>query len=186
MRLSIIIPTRGRTNLLKQCIDSIKKHTEDFEIIIEDENLGYNAKVNKGMRKANGDYLVVLHNDHIVTKGWSDVLCDVGSFMQGEMNDSFIHWGGFYRPVERYCININDTPDYPSMFVFSKDAYKKIGEFDEFFEEPGYQDVDLGYQIKKAGYKIKCLPGKIIHRCVGRTPLNETNKEYLHKKWGIC
>lgn len=89
--VSIIIPTAGRKQLLKNCIDSIYSHTTTpFEIIIVDNdsndgtaqyleaemkirpqikhfrqatNLGYQKAVNIGMGKARGEFILLFNDD---------------------------------------------------------------------------------------------------------------------------
>ena len=178
MRLSLILPIRKKNKSLDNCLYSIKKHTKDYELIIIEGERGYNAKVNEGIRKAKGDYLIFLHDDHQVCKNWANELAEVGSFRYGELGDKFDHWGALDGA---YLTDPSKTPDYPSALCVSKEAMNKIGFVDEFYEEPGYQDVDLGFQIKDAGYKIKCLSGKIIHWS-NLKQLSEKNKEYLKRK----
>jgi len=179
MRLSLIIPIRKRSKSLYNCLYSIKKYTKDYELIIIEGDRGYNTKINKGIRKAKGDYLILLHDDHQVTKGWADKLAEVGSFRYGEFGDKFEHWGALNG---QYLTDPTKQPDYPSALCVSKEAIKKIGFMDEFYEDPGYQDIDLGFQIEDAGYKIKCLPGKIIHWSRPKQ-LSQKNKEYIKRKF---
>lgn len=42
-----------------------------------------------------------------------------------------------------------------------KEALLKIGGFDEDFKEYGFQDQELGYRLKKAGYTIKFNPNAV-------------------------
>ncbi|MEX1030830.1 MAG: glycosyltransferase family 2 protein [Paenibacillaceae bacterium] len=94
-KTSIIIPTFNGRELLKNCIYSIKKHTEQpYEIIIVDNgssdgtadfcrqeqidfislatNLGFPIACNKGLRLASGESLLLLNNDVIVSRNWLD------------------------------------------------------------------------------------------------------------------
>jgi len=95
--ISIIIPTYNQNELLNECIDSIRKHTKDYEIIIVDnnsapvydaehladvkltlirneENKGFPKAINQGVDVASGDIIVLLNNDCIVTPYWSERL----------------------------------------------------------------------------------------------------------------
>lgn len=180
MRLSIVIPTRGRPEQLQRCLDSINAHTDDCEIIVVDHEGGLNEKINYGMRMATGDYIALLHDDIEVTSGWADTLADVGSFKIGENNDSFDCWGGL---AGGYCTDPNSSPDYSAFLVLSRTAYARIGQTDEAYREPGWQDNDYGKQIQAAGYSIQCLPGKIIHRPARKAPLSEVNRRYFEGKW---
>lgn len=94
MELSIIITSYKNPELLKVCIDSIKKNYSgnDYEIIVADsateektalmmredypkiqflaskENIGFSGTVNKGIEVARGAYLLILNGDIIVKK----------------------------------------------------------------------------------------------------------------------
>lgn len=92
-KTSILIPTYNGRELLKDCIYSIKQHTEEaYEIIVLDNgstdgtldfcrqeqltfislasNTGFPIACNKGIRMATGDTLLLLNNDVIVSKNW--------------------------------------------------------------------------------------------------------------------
>lgn len=180
MKLSIVIPTRGRPEQLERCLRSIAEHTNNCEVIVVDHEGGLNEKINYGMRRATGDYIALLHDDVEVTEGWVNVVAEVGSFKIGENNNSFDCWGGI---ADGYCTDQSQNPEYSAFLLLSREAYARIGQTDEAYKEPGYQDVDFGRQIQAAGYKISCLPGKIIHRHARTAPLSETNRQYLEKKW---
>jgi GT2 family glycosyltransferase len=177
--LSIVIPTRRDD--LQECLDSIDRHTDNYEVILVKGKKGLAKKINEGIARATGEYIILLHDDSIVTSGWAEELAEVGAFKVGEMNDKFEHWGGLNGD---YCKNINFNPDYSSFLCLSKQAVEKIGKFDEWYEEPHCLDVEMGLQIRSKGFKIKCLPGKIIHRhSVGAGVAVPKQEKYLKKKW---
>jgi len=94
MDLTIAINNYKNPELLKLCIDSIKKNVKNinYEIIVADsatgeetemmmredypeiifcpakENIGFNAMVEKGIKKSKGDYVLLLNGDIIVTE----------------------------------------------------------------------------------------------------------------------
>lgn len=185
MLSSIIIPSRRKSS---DTIVSIARNTSNFEYITVTDDLGFAAKLNKGIEAAQGDYLIFLHDDCEVTPGWLDFLPQhgVGAFCLGENNNSLDIWGGFIDPP-RYCINPRENPDYSYWLCISRKAMKEIGFFDESFTEPMYQDVQMGLQIKEAGFQIECLPGKIIHHNgEGSGVSNERQRAYLERKYGVC
>lgn len=92
-KTSIIIPTFNGKELLKNCIYSIKRHTEEpYEIIVVDngstdgtidycrqeqitfislaDNTGFPAACNMGLKIASGDVLLLLNNDVMVSRNW--------------------------------------------------------------------------------------------------------------------
>lgn len=99
MKLSIVIPCWLRNaelvQLFNNCIRSIEKWTEDYELILVDngseygqdcimanadiyvrnkQNLGYAPAVNQGFRLAKGDYVAVMNDDIEVYRNWAENL----------------------------------------------------------------------------------------------------------------
>jgi len=92
-KVSIIVVTFNALDFIKQCFASIKKYTDDYELIIVDngsqantvkwlkkqaglitifnsENRGFAAGNNQGIKIAKGKYVLLLNSDTVVTKGW--------------------------------------------------------------------------------------------------------------------
>lgn len=101
--VSIIIPTFNNLDLTRQCLESIRGHTDPgaYEVIVVDngstdgtpaylreeeaacrltailnrENLGFAKASNQGAAAAAGEFLLFLNNDTIVTDGWLQGMC---------------------------------------------------------------------------------------------------------------
>lgn len=102
MLLSIIITSFKNPELLKVCLDSVKKNTDltDYEIIVSDseteddmemmmredfpeikfvpckENIGFGGTVRNGYKIAQGEYVLILNGDIIVKKNSIDKLLE--------------------------------------------------------------------------------------------------------------
>jgi len=105
--VSIIIPHIGPVEILNSCLNSIRKiNYPNYQIIIVDnstkldpkslsgyvsnlifihneENLGFAGGCNIGIKKAEGDYVVLLNNDTIVDTNWLGPLVET---MEGNAN----------------------------------------------------------------------------------------------------
>ncbi|GGF98712.1 glycosyltransferase family 2 protein [Paenibacillus abyssi] len=98
-KTSIIISTYNGKELLKDCIYTIKRHTEEpYEIIVVDNgstdgtadicrqeqitfislasNAGFPKACNMGLKIASGDTLLLLNNDVLVSKNWLKNMLD--------------------------------------------------------------------------------------------------------------
>ena len=112
MRCDIIIPVWNQLALTKDCIDSIKRYTDDYRLILVDnasdgatkgyleslraglgeralvinneENLGFVKAVNQGIRASGGPAVCIMNNDALVTKDWLKIMTDV-LYMAGDI-----------------------------------------------------------------------------------------------------
>lgn len=102
MKLSIVIPcwimNKELEGFLKNCVESIKRHTTvDYELILvdngsefgkdfmelvsdvyirNDKNEGFGPACNQGFKVAKGEYICCMNDDIVVGKGWDKVLID--------------------------------------------------------------------------------------------------------------
>lgn len=96
--MSIIIPSKNRLDSLQTCIASIERHTDDYEIIVVDNDsdesviqwlqghdlykdntlkiipfpgqFNYSAAINLGARYSTAPFIAILNNDTTVCDGW--------------------------------------------------------------------------------------------------------------------
>jgi GT2 family glycosyltransferase len=135
MELSIIITGYKNPDLLKLCIDSIRKNfswpKENYEIIVADseteeateimmredypeiqffpfvKNVGFQALVKKGIEKSQGDYLLILNHDIVVKKNSIENLFE------------FIKINPEVGMVGPRLINFNETLQYSCFRFYS-------------------------------------------------------------------
>ncbi len=216
--ISIIILNWNTKNLLKKClrsIDEIKDKEYDIEVIVVDnastdgspemvakefsqavliknkKNPGYGAGNNQGMRKAKGDFFLILNPDTIIKdkapvkmaqflnqhpevgvvgcKLLNQDGSDQPSF--GPFPNLFIaavmlfaeHWLGGHL-VRRSSNKVKET-DWVmgAALMLKKEVFKKVGPMDEKIFM--YVDeTEWCYRIKKAAYKVMFYPGaRIVH-----------------------
>jgi GT2 family glycosyltransferase len=99
MKYSIIIPACNKFEYTQNCINSIRKFSKDYEIIVIDngssyvcdaqyfpvigddlkvfahkERLGFSRAINMGLEKATGDFIVLLNNDTLVAEHWLELM----------------------------------------------------------------------------------------------------------------
>jgi GT2 family glycosyltransferase len=183
------------------------------ELVLADENAGFAANVNRGMRLADGD-VVILNNDVIAHPGWLEALqyaaySDERHGIVGPMllyPDGRIQSGGTIRnpgapewfdhrfrfqPASHGPANI----PAPALAMTGACLYVKravideIGMLDEGFPM-AFEDVDYCIRAWNAGFHVRYYPNARLthHESVTRgTEVNEREQrsmDYFWEKWG--
>jgi len=81
LKASILIVNYKVSGLVEKCLDSIREYTSDYEVLVHDNsppnaNLGFARANNLLIRKARGEYIVLLNPDTWVTEGWLERLIE--------------------------------------------------------------------------------------------------------------
>ena len=206
--VSIVIPTFNQWEYTKQTIESIKEYTDcnyeiiivdnastdgtteklknypDIKVIENDENLGFPKAINQGILKAAGDYILLLNNDVVVTKGWLNRMVEVITTNEkigivGPVSNSV---SGFqldknakYKSIEemhKYAGKLSvskkgEIIEFPRVAflctLIKKDVIDKIGGLDERFTPGNFEDDDFCLRSQLAGYKTVIAPDVFIH-----------------------
>jgi GT2 family glycosyltransferase/spore maturation protein CgeB len=188
-KFSIIILTHNRLDVTTECVESILKNTSDFELIIVDngstdntvswiktnapfakiiqneKNLGVIVARNQGIRSANTEYLVLMDNDVVVSKGW------IEEMFEASQEADIVGLEGWqldynHAPCLK-CASSSDRMDYlgGACNLFKRKVFETAGMLDEGFGKAYFEDVDISIRAKAHGFKLKWLPtSKIVHK----------------------
>lgn len=190
-KFSIVILTHNRLDVTQECINSILRHTADFELIIVDnassdgtvewlnnrvpnakiirneKNLGVPIARNQGIRETTTDYVIMMDNDVVVKDGW---FRDLFNAMNQQKAD-IVGLEGWQIDVSyqacHKCVNKTERFDYlgGACNLFKRKVFEDIGLLDEGFSPAYYEDVDICIRAKNAGYKLAWVPGiNVQHR----------------------
>jgi len=209
---SIIILNWNSCDLLKRCLDLIKKNTKHpYELIIIDngsikddsakyidnlqvkkimnkENLGFAIGVNQGMKIAKGDILL-MNVDAEPQEGWLEEMYktmmkfpDAGII--GPLGNEVA--SGHQR--EGYIKEDSKTPNvYGYCMLILRELFEKIGYFDENYKVGGYEDNDYGIRAKLAGYELylsaKALVKHEAHQVFKKNGLNNFEYEARNREY---
>jgi len=206
--VSIIIPTFNQWEYTKQTIESIKEYTDfNYEIIIVDnastdntikelknytevkvisnkENLGFPKAINQGILKATGDYLLLLNNDVVVTKGWLDRMLNVINSNKeigivGPISNSVsgvqLDKEAKYKDIEemhKYAKKVSKKNKGKILAfqrvaflctLIKKDVINQIGGLDERFTPGNFEDDDFCLRAQIVGFKTIVATDVFIH-----------------------
>lgn len=177
--ISIVIPTYNRCDeLLKPCLESIKKYTDPskievivvangckdntreyveslgtpFKLIWLEEPSGYTKSTNEGIKAATGEYIVLLNNDTVLLEQQKDTWLKI---LIEPFKDPTV---GITGPLKAYCPYARK--DFLIFFcvMMKKEMFDKYGLLDEIFN-PGFgEDVEWCVRIINQGYRIQQVP----------------------------
>ncbi|MFB0846167.1 glycosyltransferase [Paenibacillus oleatilyticus] len=240
MKTSIVIATYNKLEYTQLCIESIREYTSqhDYEIIVVDngstdetvswlrsqsdikaifnsENLGFPKACNQGIEVSNGDNILLLNNDTIVTNNWltnllsslysSEEIGAVGSLTNNCSYGQSIQVP--YNSIEEMHLfatqyNQNSNPILWEerlklvgyCMLIKKNVLDEVGLLDERFTPGNFEDDDLSLRIRLAGYKLLLCKDTFIHHFGSVSfknnvqkylDLMHTNQKKFTEKWGF-
>lgn len=206
--ISIIIPCRNGADYLKEAIDSVNKQNMNVEIIVVDDgstdntaelakdcgakvfsisHSGLSAARNVALNNMQGDYLLFLDHDDIITDGALQKL--YGEFEKdSSLQVIMAKLVDFISPdlseEDKKALSPRKEP-YGGLLtgamLFKKEVIEEVGGFDEKLQTG--QGVDFLLRIEK--HKMKTLKLDFIatmrrfhNNNMGRTMQKQENKDY--------
>ena len=205
---SIIILSYNTLELTKMCLESIRAHTpEHYELILVDnastdgsleylreqqdvrlienkENMGFPKGCNQGLAIAEGDSLLLLNSDTVVTENWlanlktalyssekvGAVSCLANYVSNGQQIP--VPYGQDMEAMQEFARGLNhSTPakweKRPHLvgfcYLFRRELYEAIGGLDERFTPGNFEDNDYSLRIMQQGYDLLLCKDTFIH-----------------------
>ncbi|MBP3255729.1 MAG: glycosyltransferase family 2 protein [Clostridia bacterium] len=151
-------------------ISELKKYREktklgSFNIIENENNLGFGQANNLGFEKGKSEYVFFLNHD---TKLDTDSLKNMKEAITNS-SDQFVMWEFRQKPYEhpKYYDPLTGETSWASgaCFIIKREIFKKINGFDKKIFMYA-EDVDLSWKVRLEGYKIKYVPkATLTHYC---------------------
>jgi GT2 family glycosyltransferase len=186
-----------------------------IRLICNDRNEGFARATNQGIQKARGDYIVLLNNDTIVTRGWLSRLLRyleqdpnvgmVGPVTNDAANEQMIAVGygtieeletfaeERYRRWEGRAFEITMLQMF--CVAMRRSLVDQVGLLDEQFGLGTFEDDDYAHRVRRGGYTLLCAEDVFTHH-FGRgtmrvlqedtySELFEGNRRLFERKWGV-
>lgn len=212
--VSVIVPCLNRLPNTRICLDALVAHTRPpWEAIVVDDNStdatvdhvvalrragapvtlisghasrGLSAACNQGLRAARGDYIVVLHNDTVVTDGWAAQLIGLAESdpeigVVGPMSNdapppqrvegaAYLDRGTLHQFAAQWrSENRGRWFDADrlagSCLLIKRRVFEVVGGLDESLS-PGFGFDDLSLRIRQAGARLAVARDLYVHHFV--------------------
>ncbi len=223
--VSIIILTYNALKYTKKCVESIKKFTQypheiifvdnasrndtvnylnglidsndNYKLIENKENRGFAGGNNQGVEAANGEYVLLLNNDVMVSDGWLSQLVSsleknekIG--MVGPVTNTISGWqeiksqykGDDYVRFSEFIRSSNEGKLSPRRrlagfaVLLKRSLYQNVKGLDESFGAGNFEDDDFSLKIREKGYALMVDESVFIHHYGSRT-FKENKIDYL-------
>ncbi len=166
---------------------SMADRVANLSIVCGETNRGFLANCNAAAATARGDYILFLNNDTVVCPNWLEPLLDtmllddtvgiVGSkllFPDGRLQEAgAIMWCdasawnfGRMDDPEKPEYNYRKEVDYISgaALMIRAGLWRQLGGFDQRYLPAYYEDADIAFEARKAGYKVVYQPlSRVFH-----------------------
>lgn len=192
MKLSVIIPTCNRNELLGLCLDKLAPGAQtlpasDYEVIVSDDGKDYPAEAfcklhypwvrytrgpqkgpaanrNKGAKLAVSGWLIFLDDDCLPDMGILQAYLDVVNEHPGSHVLEGIILPEGPKPNALSFAPIKQVQGFlwSCNFAISKTAFNSVEGFDEVFRYAHMEDKDLQVRLEKAGFQLRFVPAAFV------------------------
>ena len=124
---------------------------------------------NMGAQKAKGDILFFADADVAIAGDAIDLVIQAfdrdpdlaavfGSYDDEPFETNFLsQYKNLFHHYVHQTSNIEASTFWAACGAIRREIFLSIGGFDEGFHQPSIEDIELGYRLKKAGYRIRLL-----------------------------
>lgn len=190
----IILVDNGSTDSTPQLLEQFARQGHpglmSLSLIRNEENRGFAAGVNQALNLVQGEYIVLLNNDTVLTPHWLEGLLGVASNVpqaglvgpvsnevpepQRVLPDYGINLSGLDTfAIERrnaFAGNILGVERISGFcLLIPREILWGVGTLDERFGLGFFEDDDLGIRVRQAGYKLLVALDTYIHHWGSQT-----------------
>lgn len=194
LAVEIIVVDDGSPDASGQCLPQV----QGLRYHRRATNGGFIAACNDGAALARGDYVVFLNNDTLPQPGWLEALLATFTshpqtglagarlvYPDGRLQEagavvfadgSAWNYGRFDAPHDPRYSYVRQA-DYVSgaAIAVPRTLFERLGGFDARYAPAYYEDTDLAFAVRAAGYQVRYQPGSVVVHREGATAGTDEN-----------
>jgi GT2 family glycosyltransferase len=202
--ISVVIPTCERSELLARCLEQL---AGAGEVIVSDDGRSADARQlilsrfpkvrwlegprrgpaanrNYGARYASGEWLAFVDDDCIPDSAWLNEISratPVAEVIEGRT----VCFGRTSHPLEEVVENVNGGVLWSCNLAIRRDLFEKLGGFDEDFLEPGGEDMEFAWRIRKMKMHVSYASTAIVYHPARRLSLPKWISRVFRLRWHL-
>jgi GT2 family glycosyltransferase len=178
LRVSVVVPTCGRPDLLARCLDALEAQSlprEAYEIVVADDSGtrdGPAAARNRGWRRALAPIVAFTDDDTVPDRCWLE---NALAYFDDATVDAVA--GRVIMPVapvptdyERDAQGLERAEFVTANCLIRRSVLERLGGFDERFRLPWREDSDMHFRLLSAGRRIARAPDAVVVHPVRPAP----------------
>lgn len=177
----------------------VLRKIENLSVVRNEENLGFMHSCNRGFEEARGSEIVFLNNDTLVMDLWLERLLETRDAFPraGLIGGRLVHPNGrlqeaggivfrdgsaanygYGQDPSTCALSYARESDYVSAAcaLISRALFGELDGFDPAFAPAFYDDTDLAFRVREAGYDVVYQPGATVVHFGGASYGNDPDK----------
>ena len=199
----LIVIDNGSDLPTQKYLQGVINFFSEYKLIRLERNLGFVKAVNEGLKVVNAEYICLINNDIVFTRGWLSEMIHVMSDKRiGALNPASNNWGEWPKDsnIEQYGATLSarkgqwQESSYCIGFcmLIRKEIIERIGFLDESYGMGYFEETDFCRRLQKLGYFCAIAKGAYVYHIGAQTFKNlndhciqfENNQKLFEKKWG--
>lgn len=184
----LIVVDNGSSDGTREYLLGLSEKAVGVKVILNEKNLGFAAGNNVGIRASDGDHVVLLNNDTVITRGWLTAMAkhlenDKALGMCGPVTNSIgneakirvnYHSMGELERFSYYYTTKHLNEEYKDINVLAffctmirRQVIEECGYLDEGYGIGMFEDDDYAEAVKAGGYSLVIAEDAFVHHFGG-------------------